>query len=418
MNETTLNQPLILIVDDSPANLLVLTALLRNHYRIKTATDGPTALTLAATADQPQLILLDMMMPGMDGAEVLVKLREQPVTTNIPVIFVTADTSEKSQVHSFELGADDYLTKPVVEAILLARVHNILRREELEKETRRLTQEAAERELLAAQEQLLATQELLARSSKLEFLGKLVASFAHDISGPIGNCITTTSTMHNEAQSLRKNIETKTLRRSTLLNFANSCEEGIGLTLRNLERAQLLLSTLKQQAQDQATSQTRRIVLKTWLEDLLLTVSPVFKDSPHRWSTSSAGRSTSPSIPCRSPCPTSRPAGCTRTPSLPQHGPSRCPTCRPSPSLACRRSRSPRGLRSWRPRAPRNPSSIASRRKPQRSSSQATSRSCWPSRARSHGPQRHWNWRSSCARNPRSGRRSSRTRASRRSKEK
>ena len=285
MNSATPNSPnlpLLLIVDDSPANLHVLATLLRDDYRIKTATDGPTALALAAKADRPQLILLDMMMPGMDGAEVLVKLREQPETAEIPVIFVTADTSEKSQVHSFELGADDYLTKPVVASILLARVRNILHREALEKETRRLTQEVAAQELLATQEQLAATRELLARSSKLEFLGKLVASFAHDIGGPIGNCITTNSTLHDVAQSLRADIEANTLKRSALLDFVNDCERGIGLSLKNLERAQQLLNTLKQQAQDQATSQTRHIQLKPWLEDLLLTMSPVFKKSPHR----------------------------------------------------------------------------------------------------------------------------------------
>lgn len=136
MNFHSPDKSLILLVDDTPANLHLLVAALKDDYRIKTAVNGPSALELAAKEDQPDLILLDMMMPGMSGIEVLQVLKRQPDTASIPVIFVTADTSEQSQLDSLELGADDYLTKPVIPPILRARIRNLLERKRVERELR------------------------------------------------------------------------------------------------------------------------------------------------------------------------------------------------------------------------------------------------------------------------------------------
>jgi diguanylate cyclase (GGDEF)-like protein/PAS domain S-box-containing protein len=132
----TQEKPLLLLVDDVPSNLHVLVAALRDDHRIKTATNGAAALDLVAREDRPQLILLDVMMPGMSGIEVLRRLRENPETRDIPVIFVSADTSEQSQLEGLDLGADDYLTKPVVTTVLRARVRNILQRKRAEAQLR------------------------------------------------------------------------------------------------------------------------------------------------------------------------------------------------------------------------------------------------------------------------------------------
>ncbi len=129
-------KPLILLVDDVPANLHVLAAALKTKYRIKIATSGQAALDLVALDDKPQLLLLDVMMPGMSGIEVLRQMRARQSTADIPVIFVSADNSEQSQLEGLELGADDYLTKPVVTTVLLARVRNLLQRKRAEAELR------------------------------------------------------------------------------------------------------------------------------------------------------------------------------------------------------------------------------------------------------------------------------------------
>jgi len=133
---TTQEKPLILLVDDMPANLHVLVAALRDDHRIKTATSGAAALDLVARDDRPQLILLDVMMPDMSGIEVLRRLRGNAETRDIPVIFISADTSEQSQLEGLDLGADDYLTKPVVTTVLRARVRNILQRKRAEAQLR------------------------------------------------------------------------------------------------------------------------------------------------------------------------------------------------------------------------------------------------------------------------------------------
>ena len=144
-----MGKPLILLVDDIPANLHVLVSALREDYRIKTATCGEDALALAKREDRPELILLDVMMPDMGGIEVLQHLRESQETRNIAVIFISADTSEQSQLNGLELGADDYLTKPVVPTVLKVRVRNLLQRIHSEQE-----RNEAYRKLAVAQQRL------------------------------------------------------------------------------------------------------------------------------------------------------------------------------------------------------------------------------------------------------------------------
>ncbi|MEW6678783.1 MAG: two-component system response regulator [Pseudomonadota bacterium] len=121
-----MTQPTLLIVDDTPENLAVLNALLERHYRVRAATSGRKALQIAATPPAPDLILLDVMMPDLDGYAVLERLRADPVTRDIPVIFVTALEDPEHQTRGLEEGAEDYIAKPIVPAILLARVKNQL----------------------------------------------------------------------------------------------------------------------------------------------------------------------------------------------------------------------------------------------------------------------------------------------------
>jgi putative two-component system response regulator len=114
------------IVDDSPENLTVLGELLAQHYRVRAAASGPRALQLAAQDPLPDLILLDVMMPAMNGYEVLERLRDAPATRDIPVIFTTAMSATDDEHRGLVLGAVDYITKPLRPAIVLARVRTHL----------------------------------------------------------------------------------------------------------------------------------------------------------------------------------------------------------------------------------------------------------------------------------------------------
>ena len=116
------SKPIVLVVDDTPANIHVLVEALRDDYDMMAATRGKQALELAAGSPQPDLVLLDMMMPEMDGHEVCRRLKEDARTKDIPVIFITAITSDLNEEKSFELGAVDYVTKPFSLPIVRARV--------------------------------------------------------------------------------------------------------------------------------------------------------------------------------------------------------------------------------------------------------------------------------------------------------
>lgn len=119
-------RPTLLIVDDSPENLTVLGELLQDSYTVRAANSGARALELAALQPQPDLILLDIMMPDMDGFQVLARLRADALTQDLPVIFVTAMSADADEELGLALGAADYITKPIRPAVVLARIRNQL----------------------------------------------------------------------------------------------------------------------------------------------------------------------------------------------------------------------------------------------------------------------------------------------------
>lgn len=116
----------ILIVDDSPENLMVLTELLSPHYRVLAAQSGEKSLRIVSADPKPDLILLDVMMPGMDGYEVLRQLRQSPINSRIPVVLLTALADPQSEEFGLSLGAADYITKPIKPVVVQARVRTQL----------------------------------------------------------------------------------------------------------------------------------------------------------------------------------------------------------------------------------------------------------------------------------------------------
>jgi class 3 adenylate cyclase len=135
------DRKLVLIVDDTPTNVSVVSGVLKDLFRTKVATNGEKALAIATAAEKPDLILLDVMMPGMDGFEVCRRLKADPATRDIPVIFLTAKTDAIDEEKGFEVGAVDYIHKPFSGPIVLARVKT------------QLALQAALREAQAAREQ-------------------------------------------------------------------------------------------------------------------------------------------------------------------------------------------------------------------------------------------------------------------------
>ncbi|WGV28855.1 hybrid sensor histidine kinase/response regulator [Halotia branconii] len=174
---TSLNNGFILIVDDNPTNLSVLSeALASEGLRFRVAVDGESAIALTER-NQPELILLDVQMPGIDGFETCCRLKANPVTENIPIIFTTALADTESKTKGFFLGAVDYIPKPFAQEEVIARVRVHLRLKQL---TESLEQQISDRTTALQQAQVQ-----LVQKEKLSTLGELIAGIAHEMNNPI-----------------------------------------------------------------------------------------------------------------------------------------------------------------------------------------------------------------------------------------
>lgn len=154
----------ILVVDDVPDNIAILDGILKENHRVKAATDGEAALAIARGDPPPDLILLDVMMPGMDGFEVCRRLKQDGSTAKIPVIFVTAKEDVSDESMGFAVGAVDYIVKPVNPHLVKARVK-------------------AHLELKQAQEELEGQNEILRENARLR--EEVEAINRHDLKNPL-----------------------------------------------------------------------------------------------------------------------------------------------------------------------------------------------------------------------------------------
>jgi signal transduction histidine kinase len=197
--------PRILLVDDTPTNIKVLADALRAQgWTTFMAIDGAEAIEQIHYA-HPDLILLDVQMPGIDGFEVCCRLKADPTTQNIPIIFMTALSDQTDKVKGLELGAVDYITKPLQQDEAIARVrlhlqlshltktlnHKIAQQAETESQLQQLTQELEQRvqertaDLTASLEQIRHLQIHLIQQEKTAALGQLTAGMAHEINNPV-----------------------------------------------------------------------------------------------------------------------------------------------------------------------------------------------------------------------------------------
>ncbi|MHC5596273.1 MAG: hybrid sensor histidine kinase/response regulator [Nostoc sp.] len=167
----------ILIVDDNPTNLSVLCEALNSEgFRFRVAVDGESAIA-QVERNQPQLILLDVQMPGIDGFETCRRLKANPVSQNIPIIFTTALADTESKTKGFSLGAVDYIPKPFAQEEVIARLRVHLQLKQL---TESLEQQVSDRTKALQQAQVQLVQQ-----EKLSTLGELIAGIGHEMNNPI-----------------------------------------------------------------------------------------------------------------------------------------------------------------------------------------------------------------------------------------
>ncbi|MGE4191973.1 MAG: response regulator [Pseudodesulfovibrio sp.] len=169
----------ILLVDDQPENISIMIEALEPLYTLLAATDGATALERASGEQRPDLILLDVMMPGMSGHEVCRRLKDDPETRDIPVIFVTSLSDPDDEARGLRVGASDYLTKPVSAPVVQARVRAHLDLKRVREQLQRQNQELEERVRERTAEVVRAQRE------RVESLNHFANAMAHQIRNPV-----------------------------------------------------------------------------------------------------------------------------------------------------------------------------------------------------------------------------------------
>lgn len=204
--DTGIEKPLILLIDDDRINLSVFGQALSELFQVRVATKGEQGLRLAETLPMPELILLDVMMPEMDGYQVIETLKANPLTREIPVIFLTALSSYTDEERGLRLGAVDYIYKPCALPILLSRVKTHV---ELKKARDFLQDQNSylEAEVQRRQQEVQVVQMQLLQSEKLAAIGQLAAGIAHEINNPIGFVNSNLNTLNEYVADLLSILE-------------------------------------------------------------------------------------------------------------------------------------------------------------------------------------------------------------------
>jgi CheY-like chemotaxis protein/two-component sensor histidine kinase len=249
----------ILIVDDNPLNITLLQQFLNDDiYYISAANSGKKALSYIKK-HLPDIILLDIMMPDMDGYETCRLIKQIPKSRDIPIIFVTAKTDPESIRYGFEVGCADYINKPVYQDELLARVQNQV--------------SLIEKNNLA--------KNLILKSEKMNALGQMVSSISHEMASPLGSLKLALSFFNDELAEIQDAFNQQNLEEQQLADFLNSSLKAGAISETNIELLSQILSNFKLIAVDQCNNQTSQINLKNYIHSIILSLSPKLKNTHH-----------------------------------------------------------------------------------------------------------------------------------------
>ncbi|HCU68671.1 MAG TPA: hybrid sensor histidine kinase/response regulator [Desulfomicrobium sp.] len=268
-------QPVVLSIDDDQFVRESLANFLEDFgFVVLQARDGEEGLEVFA-ANRPDMVLVDLRMPRMDGLQVLARVRE--IAPETPIMVVSGAGDIRDVVEALRRGAWDYLIKPIQDMnILLHSVQSCLDRARLLRQNREYQQSLEE-----SLDKLHRTQKEMIHSAKMAALGDLVAGVAHEVNTPIGVCVTASSFLAERTRQLRDLYEKGEMKRSDLEKYLTLAEESSASVLTNLERAAELVQSFKKVAADQSSEEKRSFELKSYLEQILVSLRPQFKRTPH-----------------------------------------------------------------------------------------------------------------------------------------
>jgi len=270
----------ILVVDDTPANLDLFSQILESEgYEVSFSTNGKQALELASLA-KPDLILLDIMMPEMDGIETCRRLKSLTEIKEIPVVFITAKTDRKDVAEGFRVGAVDYISKPVQHEEVCARVRCHLKNQALVKARDELITQLCDY-TKKVETKVLEQNKQLQQNEKLAAIGAMVGEFTHEISTPVGIAITALSHNIEELNSVKLKYDNDDLVQDDFCHFLESSLDSSKIANNNLKRMISLVKSFKRTTVNQCNDVCQQFDLKECLSDVVASLQPRLKRSPH-----------------------------------------------------------------------------------------------------------------------------------------
>lgn len=262
MNQVTLpkNEIHILIVDDDPIPSTLLDQILTQEgYVTSVVASGLEAIDFI-NKTPPDLVLLDINMPGIDGFETCRKLKADKNSSNVPIIFVTSNTDDKSIGMGFEVGAEDYIRKPILQAELLARVAHQLQ----------------------YLERIKLNNLIQLKTVKMFNLEDMVTSVAHEVSSPFGTLKMALSHLQTSISNAQKALDDDILNSNRLETFLDDAFEVVNISNLNIKHANDVLESFKLIAVDQCNNISAKINLKEYVESILLSIKPKLKRKLHK----------------------------------------------------------------------------------------------------------------------------------------
>lgn len=269
----------LLVVDDQPMNIQVLYQIFSEDHDVFMATSGEQALAFCQET-HPDLILLDVLMPDLSGIEVCRRLKANPLTADIPLIFVTGQSNPEEEAIGLSAGGVDFISKPVNATVVRARVQTHLmlkfQAERIEEANRTLEARVAERTA-----ELQQAMDHVVQQEKMASLGSLVAGITHELHTPLSNMRLVSASLLDRVEQLADDLSVGKISRSTLDGFITYCRESSALIERASERSYSLIESFKQVSVDQSSDRRCEFDLLDIVSHTVSTLRPMLKTTSH-----------------------------------------------------------------------------------------------------------------------------------------